>query len=228
LFKKVAQLVERWPEKSEVDGSNLSFSKLVNFIFLIFNRFSIEMDIFSLILPFTLFTSIVMVFLSKNPVYGVLAFVLVVLHSVIMLILLDLEFLAYILAIVYIGAIVVLFLFVIMMFYIYNFNTKRSLLRGIAEYYILGWAVSNSAYYLAYTDRTEYGDLMDFIYSNNLLVYLARYLFNEAIFFTVLAALIMLIGIIGAITLTVRSSKAEATVVIKARNVITDTIQKLY
>jgi NADH:ubiquinone oxidoreductase subunit 6 (subunit J) len=56
----------------------------------------------------------------------------------VLLILLDLEFLAYVLAIVYIGAIVVLFLFVIMMFYIHHFKTQRSLIRGILEYYLLG------------------------------------------------------------------------------------------
>jgi len=96
------------------------------------------MELYHLIFPLSLFTFITFVFLTHNPVYGVLSFVAIVLHIVILLILLDLEFLAYILAIVYIGAIVVLFLFVIMMFYIYQFSAKRSVLRGLIEYYILG------------------------------------------------------------------------------------------
>jgi NADH-quinone oxidoreductase subunit J len=96
------------------------------------------MDLISFIFPASLFTFVVAVFLSKNPVYGVLSFVAVVIHTVILLIILDLEFLAYVLAIVYIGAIVVLFLFVIMMFYIHHFRTKRSFIRGTIEYYLLG------------------------------------------------------------------------------------------
>jgi NADH-quinone oxidoreductase subunit J len=96
------------------------------------------MELFPFIFPASLFTFIVAVFLSRNPVYGVLSFVVVVMHVVVLLILLDLEFLAYVLAIVYIGAIVVLFLFVIMMFYIHHFTIKRSIVRGTIEYYLLG------------------------------------------------------------------------------------------
>lgn len=96
------------------------------------------MDLIYFVFPASLFTFIVAVFLSRNPVYGVLSFVAVVMHAVVLLILLDLEFLAYVLAIVYIGAIVVLFLFVIMMFYIHHFKIKRSVIRGTVEYYLLG------------------------------------------------------------------------------------------
>ena len=96
------------------------------------------MNLIAFVFPASLFTFIVAVFLSRNPVYGILSFVAVVMHVVILLITLDLEFLAYVLAIVYIGAIVVLFLFVIMMFYIHHFKNKRSYLRGLIEYYLLG------------------------------------------------------------------------------------------
>jgi NADH-quinone oxidoreductase subunit J len=96
------------------------------------------MELVTFIFPASLFTFIVAVFLSRNPVYGILSFVVVVLHVVTLLIVLDLEFLAYVLAIVYIGAIVVLFLFVVMMFYIHHFKNRRSYLRGLIEYYLLG------------------------------------------------------------------------------------------
>jgi NADH:ubiquinone oxidoreductase subunit 6 (subunit J) len=127
------------------------------------------MDLLPLLFPASLFTFITVVFLSRNPVYGVLSFVVVVMHTVFLLILLDLEFLAYILAIVYIGAIVVLFLFVIMMFYIYHFKTKRSRLRGIIEYYLLGWLGTNLIYYFAFFDYTSYSDFSSLTYSSNLI-----------------------------------------------------------
>ena len=70
------------------------------------------MELTDFLFPLSLFIFITLVFHSQNPVYGVLSFVAVVLHVAVLLIVLDLEFLAYVLGIVYIGAIVVLFLFV--------------------------------------------------------------------------------------------------------------------
>jgi len=127
------------------------------------------MEFIHTLLPLSLFTFITLVFLAKNPVYGVLSFVAIVMHVVLLLILLDLEFLAYVLAIVYIGAIVVLFLFVIMMFYIHHFSTRRSVARGIIEYYIAGWLVTNVAYYFAFINEGEYADFGYIIFNNNLI-----------------------------------------------------------
>lgn len=184
------------------------------------------MELLSFIFPASLFTFIVAVFLSRNPVYGVLAFVAVVMHVVILLVLLDLEFLAYVLAIVYIGAIVVLFLFVIMMFYIHHFTTKRSIIRGTVEYYLLGWLSSNAVYYLAFFDHTSYSDYALLVYSSNLVSMVAWYLFNDGTFLTILAALIMLIGIIGAIVLTVKTTTITSRNTIKIRNSVIDILEK--
>jgi NADH-quinone oxidoreductase subunit J len=131
------------------------------------------MEPIHLILPISLFTFITFVFLSKNPVYGVLSFVVIVVHIVILLILLDLEFLAYILAIVYIGAIVVLFLFVIMMFYIYNFSTKRAYFRGLFEYFILGCLIGNVAYCIAFAREDKYLDYATVVFNDNLITLFA-------------------------------------------------------
>ena len=184
------------------------------------------METWIFIFPASLFTFIVAVFLSKNPVYGVLSFVVVVMHVVALLVVLDVEFLAYVLAIVYIGAIVVLFLFVIMMFYIHHFKTKRSAVRGLAEYYLLGWLSSNAVYYLAFFDNTSYSDFSSLTYSSNLVVMVAWYLFNDAVFLTILAAFIMLIGIVGAIILTVKTKAVERAPVIRLRNNVTDVLFK--
>ncbi len=183
------------------------------------------MDLISFIFPASLFTFVVAVFLSKNPVYGVLSFVAVVIHTVILLIILDLEFLAYVLAIVYIGAIVVLFLFVIMMFYIHHFRTKRSFIRGTIEYYLLGWLSSNAVYYLALYDFDSYADYAFLTYSANLLTMLAWYLFNDGAILTLIAALIMLVGIVGAIILTVKNTSSSFSS-LRLRNRISDILIK--
>ena len=52
---------------------------------------------------------------SKNPVYAVLYLILAFLNSAILFLLLNAEFLAMLLIVVYVGAVAVLFLFVVMM-----------------------------------------------------------------------------------------------------------------
>ena len=59
--------------------------------------------------------SSIMVIRSKNPVHSVLFLILVFCNSSGLLLLLDLDFFAMIFLVVYVGAIAVLFLFVVMM-----------------------------------------------------------------------------------------------------------------
>lgn len=188
------------------------------------------MSILSFFLPMSLFTFIVAVFLSRNPVYGVLSFVVVIMHIVVLLISLDLEFLAYTLAIIYIGAIVVLFLFVVMMFYIHHFKSPRSIVRGIIEYYFLGYVAANLAYYFVLFDNINYTDFNSLLYTTSMIYVVAWYFFNDAFILTVLVALIMLIGIIGAITLAIKSTRVNKSkpivLVTVVRNSVSDVLEK--
>src|SRR5216110_3574478 len=59
--------------------------------------------------------SAVMVIVSRNPVHSVLFLILAFVNAAALFILLGAEFLAMILVIVYVGAVLVLFLFVVMM-----------------------------------------------------------------------------------------------------------------
>src|SRR6201987_2421055 len=59
--------------------------------------------------------SAVMVILSRNPVHSVLFLILAFVNAAGLFVLIGAEFLAFILIIVYVGAVAVLFLFVVMM-----------------------------------------------------------------------------------------------------------------
>ena len=76
-----------------------------------------------------LITTCIFVIFSKNPVNSVLFLVLAFLNSTFLFILIGAEFVGIILAIVYIGAVAILFLFVVMMLDIQittlMFNIKR-------------------------------------------------------------------------------------------------------
>jgi len=80
----------------------------------------------------------VMVIVSKNPVHSVLWLIVCFFNAAGLFILLGAEFLAMLLVIVYVGAVAVLFLFVVMMLDI-DFAALKS---GFAKYLPLGLAVA--------------------------------------------------------------------------------------
>jgi len=79
---------------------------------------------YNYILPSCLILLSIAVILFNNPIYSLLALISVFFTMVIFLISIKVEFLAMIFLIIYIGAISILFLFVIMMFNLKNLNTE--------------------------------------------------------------------------------------------------------
>src|SRR6202030_4212224 len=72
-------------------------------------------EILFFIFGFVLIGAALGVILSRNPVYSALLLVLCFFNSAVIWILLDAEFLGIVLVLVYVGAVMVLFLFVVMM-----------------------------------------------------------------------------------------------------------------
>src|SRR5258708_15599324 len=79
----------------------------------------------------------VMVVVSRNPVYSVLFLILAFFNAAALFVLIGAEFVAMILIIVYVGAVAVLFLFVVMMLDI-NLTAIR---QGFLEYLPVGAAI---------------------------------------------------------------------------------------
>jgi len=94
---------------------------------------AIAFYVFSIVLIF----SATMVVLSRNPVHSVFFLILAFFNAAALFVLLGAEFLAMILVIVYVGAVAVLFLFVVMMLDV-DFEELR---RGFVRYLPLGAAV---------------------------------------------------------------------------------------
>ncbi len=86
----------------------------------------------------TLVAAALGVILARNPVYSALLLVLCFFLSAVIWLLLDAEFLGIVLVLVYVGAVMVLFLFVIMMLDI-NLEELR---KGLANYWPLAVAVA--------------------------------------------------------------------------------------
>jgi NADH-quinone oxidoreductase subunit J len=86
----------------------------------------------------TLIAAALGVILARNPVYSALLLVLCFFNSAVIWLLLDAEFLGIVLVLVYVGAVMVLFLFVVMMLDV-NLEELR---KGLANYWPLALAVA--------------------------------------------------------------------------------------
>lgn len=144
---------------------------------------------------------------ARNPVHSALLLVLCFFNTAVLWLLLQAEFLAIVLVLVYVGAVMVLFLFVVMMLDI-NMATMRA---GYARYLPLGLvvailmivqiaAVVGAGYFgLKFYPRPE---ALPADHSNTR--ELGMVLYTHYVYAFELAAVILMVAIIVAITLTLR------------------------
>ncbi len=162
------------------------------------------------ILSGVMLSSAMMVVVSRNTVHGVLFLILTFLNAAGLFILLQAEFLAMILVVVYVGAVAVLFLFVVMML---NVSTPQ-MVKAFKAYTLIGlfvggvfaselilmvitWKQSSEAFNLTSSPVNSYGGktntqvLGDLLYTHYALVFQG-------------AGVVLLVAMIGAIVLTLR------------------------
>ncbi len=153
----------------------------------------------------------VMVIVSRNPVHSVLYLILAFFNAAGLFLLLGAEFLAMILVVVYVGAVAVLFLFVVMMLDI-DFSELRE---GLLDYapvgaaiglvllvelalVLSGWAFSPDALSLAAAPApAAAGGLTN-------TEALGQLLYTRYIYYFQAAGMVLLVAMIGAIVLTLR------------------------
>ena len=144
-----------------------------------------------------------MVVSSRNPVHSVLFLILAFFNAAGLFILLNAEFLAMLLVVVYVGAVAVLFLFVVMMLDI-NFSELRE---GFQKYRPLGLVIAGILLvelfvtFFSLTGNEQKAPLVG--EAHNTLA-LGRVIYTDYIYLFQLAGLILLVAMIGAITLTLR------------------------
>lgn len=97
----------------------------------------IDLNFFFMIFSFISFIAAVLVICSKNPLHSIIFLIIVFCNIALLLLVQEIEFLALVFLIVYIGAIAVLFLFVI-----YMLNIKVIELTELNWQYLIGFFVS--------------------------------------------------------------------------------------
>jgi NADH-quinone oxidoreductase subunit J len=148
------------------------------------------------------------VIVARNPVYSALALVMCFITSAAIWLLIEAEFLAVVLVLVYVGAVMVLFLFVVMMLDI-NLSELR---KGFTRFAWLGWLTA-LAVIVEITgvvwvrgglglDASHGGAPEPADYSNTLA--LGSVLYTRYAYPFELAAVLLLVAIVAAISLTMR------------------------
>jgi NADH-quinone oxidoreductase subunit J len=152
--------------------------------------------------------SALMVITARNPVHSVLFLILAFFNAAALFVLLGAEFLAMILVVVYVGAVAVLFLFVVMMLDI-DFVALRS---GFMNYLPLGtvlglvlfseFLVAVGAWTFASGAQAVRAVPLPEGVSNTEAI--GRVLYTDYIFYFQTSGMILLVAMIGAIVLTLR------------------------
>ena len=154
--------------------------------------------------------SAVMVISARNPVHSVLFLILAFFNSAALFVLVGAEFLAMILVIVYVGAVAVLFLFVVMMLDINFVEMRQGFLHYLPVGGIIGlilllelvlvagsWVIAPEVASVAAAPTPPMTEITN-------TEALGRLIYTEYIFLFQAAGMILLIAMVGAIVLTLR------------------------
>ena len=183
-------------------------------------------------LSFYLFSSVavlsaLMVISAKNPVHSVLFLILSFVNTSGLFVLLGAEFLAMILVVVYVGAVAVLFLFVVMMLDINFIKLREGFLQYLPFGALLGIVLIAELGILFLTKSFS---------QNNLIIYskfpaiaeventkmLGSVLYTKYFFLFQISGLILLVAMIGSITLTLRyKNKSKKQIIYNQNNLDT-------
>jgi len=149
---------------------------------------------------FLIVTCISVIF-SKNPVNSVLFLVLAFLNSTFLFILIGAEFVGIILAIVYIGAVAILFLFVVMMLDIQSTTLMFNIKRYIPLALLFAGVILAEIIYLT-VFKSSKSNLSEIVRSPNNTEEIGNVLYTKYFIDFQLSGVVLLLAMIGAIVLT--------------------------
>lgn len=151
---------------------------------------------------FLIIISSVLVFINGNPVHSVLYLILLFINGSGLLLLLGFEFLSMVLLVVYVGAIAVLFLFIVMMMNLKGLNLRKSLI----SYYPFGIMIIIMVFIelkqKKYDLSAQYVDWSDVIMRETNIIQLGEVLYTHYGIPFLISGYILLVAMIGAIYLT--------------------------
>lgn len=156
------------------------------------------------LLSLVLVYAAIRVIAAASPIVGVLHLILAFFNASMLWVMAGAEFLGLLLVIVYVGAVMVLFLFVVMMLDV----RMDSLKRGFRAYMLMGSVVGIimvlELAFVLYTLWADYGPQADMGADFNNTLALGNLMYSEYVFAVQVGGVILLVGMVSAIALTLR------------------------
>ena len=179
------------------------------------------------IVSILIITSSLLVITSKNPIHSVLFLILVFFNTSILFLFSNAEFLAMVVLIVYIGAVAVLFLFVIMMLDINISKLRQTFLNYLPIGLLVGfiilleliYVVSQSKLNFTETISTNNNNISNQMLDNTKTI--GNILYTDYFLLFQISGIILLVAMIGAIFLTIRKREGA-----KKQNIYKQTLKK--
>ena len=178
------------------------------------------------IVSIIIITSSLLVVISKNPIHSVLFLILVFFNTSILFLFSNAEFLAMVILIVYIGAVAVLFLFVIMMLDINITKLRQTFLNYLPIGLFVGFIILLELFYVVSQSKLNFAqtssidnNISDQILDNTKII--GNILYTDYFLLFQISGIILLVAMIGAIFLTIRKREG-----IKKQNIYKQILKK--
>ena len=178
------------------------------------------------IVSIIIITSSLLVIISKNPIHSVLFLILVFFNTSILFLFSNAEFLAMVILIVYIGAVAVLFLFVIMMLDINITKLRQTFLNYLPIGLFVGFIILLELFYVVSQSKLNFvqtssidNNISDQILDNTKII--GNILYTDYFLLFQISGIILLVAMIGAIFLTIRKREG-----IKKQNIYKQILRK--
>ena len=179
------------------------------------------------IVSILIITSSLLVITSKNPIHSVLFLILVFFNTSILFLFSNAEFLAMVVLIVYIGAVAVLFLFVIMMLDIKISKLRQTFLNYLPIGLLVGFIILLELIYIVSQSKLNFTQKIS-INNNNIsnqmldnTKTIGNILYTDYFLLFQISGIILLVAMIGAIFLTIRKREGA-----KKQNIYKQTLKK--
>lgn len=180
------------------------------------------------LLSFYIFSAVIllssiMVITTKNPVHSVLFLILTFFNGAGLFIILHAEFLAMILIIVYVGAVAVLFLFVVMMLDFKISLEKNNILKYLPIGFFVGLVFVSELIIVLINTKFDISNIQ--ILVNPMIKFkgltnteaIGSVLYTDYILYFQLSGVILLVAMIGSIVLTLRSREGVKRQIIQSQ-----------
>ena len=178
------------------------------------------------IVSIIIITSSLLVIISKNPIHSVLFLILVFFNTSILFLFSNAEFLAMVVLIVYIGAVAVLFLFVIMMLDINITKLRQTFLNYLPIGLFVGFIILLELFYVVSQSKLNFAqtssidnNISSQILDNTKII--GNILYTDYFLLFQISGIILLVAMIGAIFLTIRKREG-----IKKQNIYKQILKK--